>query len=127
MKAPSRARIFVAEDEFLVAVLLQQDLELAGYEVVGPFSRLSDALDAAERESFDLALLDLNMNGQMAYPLADRLAARAIPFIVLSGYGTMDLPERLREAPRLSKPYDSAALIRQIERLLTTGCQPATT
>lgn len=118
MSAGGAPRIFVAEDEFLVAVLLEQDLQSAGYEVAGPFTRLPEAIAAAERETLDLALLDMNMNGQMAYPVADCFLARGTPLLLLSGYGAMDLPERLRGVPRVSKPYDKATLLREIERLL---------
>ena len=115
----------MAEDEFLVALLLEQDLQSAGYEVAGPFTRLPEAVAAAERDSFDVALLDMNMNGEMAYPVADCFLARGTPFLLLSGYGTADLPERLRGVPRISKPYDSATLIREIERLLAQTVRSA--
>ena len=111
-------RILVAEDEFLVALLLEDDLRREGFEVLGPFARLGQALEAARREAFDLALLDVNMNGEMVYPLADELLARGLPFLFLSGYEATSLPERFRAAPRLAKPYEPAALLRQIERIV---------
>jgi CheY-like chemotaxis protein len=111
-------RILIAEDEFLVAVLLEQDVTEAGYGVVGPFTGLPEALNAARDGGFDLALLDINMNGHMAYPLADELLARDVPFIFLSGYAAQDLPERFRACPRVAKPYDVAVLLREIVRLM---------
>jgi CheY-like chemotaxis protein len=117
----SAARILIAEDEFLVAVLLEQDVTEAGYRVIGPFTRFPEALDAVRRGGFDLALLDINMNGQMAYPLADELLTRGVPFIFLSGYGAQDLPERFRDCPRISKPYDASTLLREIARLIAPG------
>lgn len=112
------ARILIAEDEFLVSLLLEQDVTDAGYGVVGPFTRFADALDAVHGGDFDLALLDINMNGHMAYPLADELLARELPFIFLSGYGAQDLPERFRDCPRITKPYDTSTLLREIARLV---------
>lgn len=112
------ARILIAEDEFLVSLLLEQDVNEAGYDVVGPFNRFSDALEGVRRGGFDLALLDINMNGHMAYPLADELLARGLPFIFLSGYGAQDLPERFRNCARITKPHDTATLRREIAHLL---------
>jgi DNA-binding response OmpR family regulator len=86
--------------------------------VIGPFNSLERATQAAEREPFDLAILDINLNGQMVYPLADELRSRDIPFMFLTGYGTADLPERFRSLPRMAKPYDAAMLMRQIRRML---------
>src|SRR4051812_34780574 len=64
---PARRRVLVAEDEFLVAVVLEEDLRAAGCEVVGPFANLAAAGEAARRETFDLAILDINLAGEMVY------------------------------------------------------------
>jgi CheY-like chemotaxis protein len=111
-------RILIAEDEFLVSLLLEQDVSEAGYGVVGPFSRFPDALEGVRQGGFDLALLDINMNGHMAYPLADELVTRGLPFIFLSGYGAQDLPERFRGCARIAKPYEACTLLREIGRLI---------
>jgi DNA-binding response OmpR family regulator len=116
-RAVNAPRIFVAEDEFLLAVMLEDDLRQNGFAVVGPFTRLEQAREAAATEDFDLALLDVNMNGQMAYPVADTLVARQIPFIFLTGYGRAALPEHLRGARCVPKPYDPAVLIEEVKRL----------
>ena len=108
--------ILVVEDEFLLACMIEEDLRAGGCTVVGPFGDLASASEAAGREAFDLALLDINLNGEMAYPLADDLQARGIPFLFLSGYGTSNLPERFRTSPQIAKPYDPAVLLREIER-----------
>jgi len=107
-------RILIAEDEFLVGVHLEEDLRSAGCSIVGPFSSLETAMRAARRERFDLAVLDINLNGTMVYPLADELSARGIPFIFLSGYIAADLPERFRQARQIAKPHDPAVLIEEI-------------
>ena len=74
--------------------------------------------EAQLRQEIDIALLDINMNGQMAYPVADELLSRGIPFIFLSGYGTAALPEAYRNTPRIPKPYDPGMLMKEIRRLI---------
>ena len=107
-------RILIVEDEFLVGLLLEEDLRSAGCSIVGPFSTLEVATQASRRERFDLAILDINLNGDMVYPLADELSARGIPFIFLSGYISANLPERFRQSPQLAKPHDPAALLTKL-------------
>ena len=113
-------RVLIAEDEFLVGFQLEEDLRSAGYSIVGPFNTLPTATQAARRERFDLAILDINLNGQMVYPLADELWARGIPFIFLSGYVSGDLPARFRRSPQLTKPHDPAALSKEIRTVLAS-------
>jgi DNA-binding NtrC family response regulator len=120
-------RILIAEDEFLVSLLLEQDVTSAGYCVAGPFNNFTEALDAVRRGGFDLALLDINMHGHMAYPLADELLARGVPFIFMSGYGAHDLPERFRTCPRISKPYEAKSLLNEVERLIGPSAPRANT
>jgi DNA-binding response OmpR family regulator len=110
-------RVFVAEDEFLLALLLEEDLRAMGCTVLGPHASLTLATEASRREAFDLAILDVNLNGEMVFPLADELGGRGMPVVLLSGYGTGSLPERFRSTPRLSKPYDFAALQREVRRI----------
>ena len=107
-------RVLIAEDEFLVGLQLEEDVRSAGCSIVGPFSTLETATQASRRERFDLAILDINLNGDRVYPLADELSARGIPFVFLSGYVAADLPERFRQSPQITKPHDPAALIREI-------------
>ena len=112
------ARILVAEDEFLVYLVLEDELRAKGYEVLGPFGSLQATREALADEKVDLVLLDINMGGSMAWPIADELIARDTPFIFLSGYTADALPERYRAMPRVSKPFDPALLQSEIRRLL---------
>jgi CheY-like chemotaxis protein len=107
-------RILIVEDEFLVALQLEDDLKALGGETVGTYGDLASATDAARREEFDVAVLDINLNGRLVYPLADELAARGVPFIFVSGYSMTNLPERFRAAPRIAKPYSVAALVSEV-------------
>ncbi len=70
---------------YLVALVLGNDLEDAGYQVVGPYFRVDAAVKAAECQTFDVALLDINLNGELVYPVAETLFRRKIPFIFFNG------------------------------------------
>ncbi len=113
-------RILVVEDEFLVACMLEDDLRDRGYDIVGPYNGLASALDAVRTKEFDAAVLDVNLGGTPVFPLADDLVRRAIPFVFLSGYGVMAMPERLRSIPLLAKPCDPATLDRELRGVLLT-------
>jgi DNA-binding response OmpR family regulator len=111
-------RVLLVEDEMLVAFLIEGYLREFGCEIVGPVSRVAKALRMVEAETFDLALLDINLAGEEVYPVASQLKARGVPFVLLSGYG----PDRLRDewigSPILSKPIQSEALKASIETLM---------
>ena len=114
-------RVLIVEDEFLLAMSLEDDLVAAGCAPIGPFANLADAIEATRREEFDLAILDVNLNGEAIYPLAEELLSRRKPFVLLTGYGAESLPERFRRLPRLPKPYDLANLIKEMGRAVPTA------
>lgn len=101
----ARLRVLVVEDESLVAMFLEDVLEDLGHQMVGPYSRVDAALTAAQAEDFDVAILDVNVNGQAIFPVAETIAARGIPFIFSTGYGQKSLPEEYRSRPTLDKPF----------------------
>jgi DNA-binding response OmpR family regulator len=103
-------RVLVVEDEFLLGLSLLEDLADAGADVVGPVSTLAEALEVVMSDAFDLALLDINIRGEMSFPVADALLARNVPLIFLTGYDADVIPERLRRWPRIGKPYDPREL-----------------
>jgi len=103
--------ILLVEDEFLLALQLEELLQSRGGTVRGPYRGLDEAMQAAQREEFDFAILDINLNGTMVYPLADQLLTRGIPFLFLTGYSLSNLPERFRPVTRLNKPCDPDLLI----------------
>ena len=104
-------RVLVAEDEFLVVLGLEEDLRAHGFVLVGPFATLAEVRVAVACERFDMALLDINLGGEMIFPVVDDLKARGTPIIFLSGYNSGAVPERYRDSLRLDKPYDPARLI----------------
>jgi DNA-binding response OmpR family regulator len=108
-------RVLLVEDEFFVAALIEDDLRAAGHEIVGPYKELAKAIEATRSERFDVAVLDVNLNGAPVYPLADELLARGIPFVFLSGY--VELPERFKATPRIGKPHNPAALIAALRKI----------
>lgn len=111
-------RVLVVEDEFLIADDLAASLRELGYGVVGPTATVGGALDLIEREPLAAALLDANLRGEGSGPVADELSNRAIPFVVLTGYGQGKLDnERLQRAPRISKPFENSALADELANL----------
>ena len=121
--ASSKRRVLVVEDEMLIGMLLEDMLTDMGHEVAAVVPRLKDALAAVERESFDLAVLDVHLHGESAFPVADALIAKGVPFIFATGYGERGLPDSYRGRPVLQKPFARDDL----ERLLKTiGSSPAT-
>ncbi len=103
-------RLMVVEDELLVSMLLKEILEARGATVAGPHGRLADGLAAARTERLDGAILDLNLAGEHADPLADLLLARGIPFVFITGYQRDSLDRRYANVPVLQKPIDAGAL-----------------
>src|ERR1700751_4383382 len=97
--------ILVVEDEMIVAQLLQDMLADLGCLTVGPAASVDEALSMIEMQAFDAAVLDVNLSGQMSYPVADALAALGTPFVFSTGYASNRLQEGYRMFPALQKPY----------------------
>ena len=106
-------RILIVEDEYFIAADLKRALAEAGAIVVGPAGTLASA-QALVDDDIDLAMLDVNLDGEHSYPLANRLRERAVPFAFLTGYDRWALPPAYRDVPRLDKPFDLPQLIRQL-------------
>jgi CheY-like chemotaxis protein len=109
-------RVLLVEDEMMVALLLETMLTDLGHRVVGPVARLEEGLEMVEREAIDLAVLDVNINGNEAYPIAAVIEARGIPFIFATGYGSTGLHPAYSDRPVLQKPYRSCDLEAAIGR-----------
>lgn len=115
----SGRRVLVVEDEARIAMLIRDTLEDLGCQVVGIASRLEEARAKVASMEFDAALLDVNLNGEPSYPLADELASRGIPFVLATGYGASRIPPDHKDAPVLQKPFLRAELERALRVALT--------
>ncbi|HEX2117347.1 MAG TPA: response regulator [Alphaproteobacteria bacterium] len=98
-------RILLVEDEAMVAMIIEDTLRDLGCEVVGPIASIERAREAAISERVDGAFLDVNLRGELVYPVAEVLAARNVPFAFVTGYGESGIDPRFRGAPVLAKPF----------------------
>ena len=108
-------RILVVEDEYMMAENLRQDLEKVGAQLVGPVPSVADALKIlAQADALDGAILDVNLRGEQAFPVADALRERGVPFVLATGYEQWALPETYKDVPRCDKPVDMRHLARAL-------------
>lgn len=108
-------RVFIAEDESLILMLLEDILVELGCEVVGSALTLRDALQTVATVDAQAAILDINLGGDPIFPAAERLRERGIPLVFASGYGATTLPPAWLGQPTLPKPFSSdqvAAILR---------------
>jgi len=99
-------RILIVEDDPLIA-MLEEDLMLQlGCEIIGPAVTVADALALARASDLQGALLDVNLQGEPVFPVADLLVEANIPFVFVTGYGRLGLPEPYAERPTIKKPFD---------------------
>jgi CheY-like chemotaxis protein len=105
-------RVLVVEDNLLLAEVTKLLLEDSGCQVVGPAGWLQRGLELAEHEPLDGAILDINLHGEMSFPIAEVLRARGVPFVFVTGYEDRSIvPMAYRSAPRLDKPVADERLI----------------
>ncbi|NOT40068.1 MAG: response regulator [Alphaproteobacteria bacterium] len=112
------ARILIVDDEPIIALDLEQGLVNAGYEIAGVTGKIEKALSVVASGACDAAILDANLGGASATPIAAALTARGLPFLVLSGYSAHQQPEALRAAPHLQKPANWPQLIKMLSSIL---------
>jgi CheY-like chemotaxis protein len=115
----SGLRVLVVEDEMMVSMLIEDMLTDLGCTVVGPASRLDEAMELAEQNGLDCAVLDVNLGGQPIFPLADLLRERGRPFAFATGYGDAGLRDVDRGSPVLQKPFREGDLARVLGELQT--------
>jgi CheY-like chemotaxis protein len=107
-------QVLVVEDEGPVALLIEDMLLDLGCDVVASVANASKASQLAATLRIDLALLDLNLNGQSAIPIARILQGRGIPFLFVSGHGAAGVLEEFTTYQSLSKPFVFTDLQRKI-------------
>jgi DNA-binding response OmpR family regulator len=102
--------VLVVEDEYLIRMLLEDMLADLGYAVAGAVGSIAEARDLAAKAEFSVAILDVNLDGEEIFPVADILAERGLPFVFVTGYGERVLPDRYRDRPTLQKPFQANQL-----------------
>jgi CheY-like chemotaxis protein len=110
--------VFLVEDEVMIRMMVADMLEELGYSVAAEAGEISEAMKLAQSADFDLAILDVNVNGKMISPVADLIQARQRPFIFATGYGSSGLPEEYRDRPALQKPFQIDTLAKAITAAL---------
>ncbi len=110
-------RVLVVEDEMTVALLIEDMVSELAYEVAAIVPRLEDAMRLLDSESFDLAMLDVHIEGKTVFPFAAELEARDIPFLFATAYGSRGIPEEFRGHLVLQKPFGPVELRRALMEL----------
>jgi CheY-like chemotaxis protein len=119
--AKATPRILVVEDEYLIRMLLEDMLADLGYDIAGAVGTIAEASELAAKAEFNVAILDVNLDGQVSYPVADILAKRGLPFVFVTGYGEHSLPEPYRGRPALQKPFQAEQLKTTLAGLLASA------
>ena len=115
---PLKRRILVVEDEFLIAELVREIIEESGHEAVGPYGTLLEALGALQSVHVDAAIVDLVLHGDLAYPIAEELTRRGIPFGFATGRDTAATESAWEQRPCLGKPFAVEEVRQFIDGLL---------
>lgn len=104
-KLLSGRRSLVVEDEMLVLLMIEDMLADLGCETVATAATVNQALALIGAQTFDVAMLDMNLNGNQTYAVADALAAQGVPFVFSTGYSGHDIRDGYRDRPVLKKPF----------------------
>lgn len=91
-------------------MLIEEMLEDLGCFVVQSVARLAKARDVARTIDVDLAMLDVNLAGELVFPVAEILRDRQIPILFSTGYGVSGLQGEFASLPVLHKPFSQSAL-----------------
>ena len=120
--ANSRPLVLVLEDEALIALNVQDELQDAGYEVAGPFSTCSAALEWLQTTTPDMAILDATLKDGPCREIALELSRREVPFLIYSGYQEdRQLLSEFDHITWIEKPVPSEVLVQACQQLLV-GC-----
>jgi CheY-like chemotaxis protein len=111
-------RVLIVEDEYFLADDMAQVLQKFGADVVGPVRSTDEALTLLAEEPVDAAVLDINLKGELVYPVADALREQGVPFIFATGYDEAAVPEAYRDVPRWEKPFRPEDLAKALPGLV---------
>jgi len=115
------ASVFLVEDEAMIRMMVCDMLEELGHRVAAEAGEISEAMKLALSAEFDVAILDVNVNGKVISPVAELIKARNRPFIFATGYGSSGLPDEYRDRVALQKPFQLEALAQAINTALGTA------
>ena len=118
---PPRGSVLLVEDEVMIRMMVADMLQELGYTIAAEAGEIGEAIRLAQTTYFDLAILDVNVNGKVISPVADLLKANNRPFIFATGYGSSGLPEEYRDRPSLQKPFQVETLGKVIDTTLRGG------
>jgi len=111
-------RILIVEDEPLIAMMLEDFLEILGHQLAGQADNVADALGVVEAGGVDAAILDVNLSGgEKSWPIADALAARGVPFVFATGGSQDGVIEAHRARPTLAKPFTMDGVAKALDGL----------
>lgn len=111
--------VLVVEDDYLIAAALAEELADRAAVVIGPAPSVERALILVDGAGqLDLAVLDVNLRGEEVYPVADVLAGKGIPFVLVTGYDRHAIPDRYRQGLILEKPVETSAVLSALRRLV---------
>ncbi len=110
-------RILIVEDEMTIALLLEDMVLDLGHEPAALAMRLPQAMEMAETEDLDLAILDVNLDGRMSFPVAEVLERRGVPFLFATGYGSGGIDPPYRDYVVIKKPFSLEDLGRAIDKV----------
>ena len=108
-------RILLIEDEVVIAMTAEDMLEEIGCTVSAQAATFNEAMACASTGNFDLALLDINLNGVMSLPVAQKLRDNGKPFIFTTGYGNVGLESDFSDIVVVTKPYTIRTLSNAIK------------
>lgn len=115
MQRADERRVLLVEDDWLIAADLAVTFREAGADVVGPAGSVADALAMlADTPRLDGAVVDINLHGEMAWPVLDALAERGVPVVFATGYDAASIPDRYAGIPRCEKPVDPSKVARAL-------------
>ena len=110
-------RILIVEDEMTIALLLEDMVIDLGHQPAALAMRLPQAIELAETADRDLAILDVNLDGRLSFPVADALQRRGVPFFFATGYGSGGIEPAYRDRVVIQKPFSLEDLGRAIDRV----------
>jgi two-component SAPR family response regulator len=118
LKAAARRSVMLVEDEVMIRMMVADMLEEIGYTIAGEAGDIDEAVRLVQVTDFDIAILDVNVNGKIITPVAEAVQLLGLPFVFATGYGAQGLPEKFRDRPTIQKPFQIETLARTIESVL---------